>query len=348
VLAPQHVKTEKARELFRREVLAAGRLMHPNIVTAYDAGCTDGRYFLAMEFVDGPNLDQLVRERGPLPAGLACDIIRQAAYGLQRAHELGMVHRDVKPSNLLVEPGPTAGAPCVVKILDFGLARLHAPSSPRKQGTILTRDNTIMGTPDYLSPEQSRSLHAVDIRSDLYSLGCTFYHTLTGQVPFPGGTTLEKLIRQASEEPTPLERQRPDLPEAVCAVVRKLMAKDPANRFQTPAELAAALAPVAVAGSAEFRLGPGGVAALVDTGTGTPGTLAPDEAAEEDTEQIAEQALARTLPQDSSPTALSGDELPIPFDDWEQGQRTRNALYWSLGVVAGLVGLIVAAVALGR
>src|SRR5262249_38424540 len=154
-----------------------------------------GRYYLVLEYVDGPNLDQLVRRQGPLPVGQACDYVRQVAHGLQAAHSLGMVHRDIKPANLMVQLRGLDGTASlgVVKISDFGLARLHVPGEEAETGaTIVTRENTVMGTPDYLSPEQARSLHQTDIRSDLYSLGCTFYFLLTGEVPFPGGNTLEK------------------------------------------------------------------------------------------------------------------------------------------------------------
>jgi eukaryotic-like serine/threonine-protein kinase len=242
VLAPQHTKTEKARQLFMREVRAAGKLMHPNIVTAHDANEIDGRHYLVMEFIDGPNLDQLVRDRGPLPIGLACDIARQAASGLQCAFEQGMVHRDIKPSNLLLQrTGTTLSSGYLVKILDFGLARLGDTSEVGH--SITTSGNVIMGTPDYLSPEQARDLHLVDIRSDLYSLGCTFYFLLTGQVPFPGGTTVEKLTRHTQDEPLPLEQLRPDLPQDVADIVQCLLAKNPVHRYQTPAELVMDLVP---------------------------------------------------------------------------------------------------------
>jgi serine/threonine protein kinase len=260
VLAPQHTKTEKARQLFMREVRAAGKLMHPNIVTAHDANEADGRHYLVMEYIDGPNLDQLVRENGPLPVGQACDIVRQAASGLQCAFEHGMVHRDIKPSNLLLQRiGNTLSSGYLVKILDFGLARLgdceqgignlvsEARSAPLRQKApdLVAGNNTLMGTPDYLSPEQARNLHMVDIRSDLYSLGCTFYFLLTGQVPFPGGTTLEKLTRHTQEEPVAIEQSRPDIPQQVADIVRCLMAKEPAHRYQTPAELVMELVPLA-------------------------------------------------------------------------------------------------------
>jgi serine/threonine-protein kinase len=250
VLAAHLVKTPRAQQMFQREVRAAARLVHPNIVTAFDANQIGERCYLVMEYVDGANLEELVRQRGPLPVGYACDFMRQAALALQHAHEIGMVHRDVKPANLLVQrPHSTsASGYCMVKILDFGLARLASLDGSGAPGrdSILAVENTVMGTPDYLSPEQARNLHDVDIRSDLYSLGCTFYYLLTGKVPFPGGTTLEKLVRHSTVEAPPVELARPDVPPQVAAIVRRLMAKEPEYRFQTPADLAAALAPFAV------------------------------------------------------------------------------------------------------
>ncbi len=250
VLAPELLQTERAQSLFLREMQVAARLSHPNVVTALDANEIDGRYFLVLEFVDGPNLDQLVRQHGPLSVGLACDYVSQAACGLQCAHQMGMVHRDIKPANLLVQPRD--GLPGLVKISDFGLARLHDPNGATSQGpgvgTILIRENTVMGTPDYLSPEQARNLHNTDIRSDVYSLGCTLFYLLTGQVPFPGGTALEKLLRQGTEQPAPFSRFRSDVPEQVQEILNRMMAKRPADRFQDPAEVAAALEPFTVSG----------------------------------------------------------------------------------------------------
>src|SRR5262249_45272400 len=154
---------------FRREVCAASRLSHPNIVHAYDTENAGETHFLVMEYVDGISLGRLLKDRGPLPVAEACAYIRQAALGLQHAYERGMVHRDVKPDNLI------RCADGRVKVLDFGLAALTA-----ERGSALTDLNAIMGTPEYMSPEQAEDARTADIRADIYSLGCTLYHLLTG------------------------------------------------------------------------------------------------------------------------------------------------------------------------
>ncbi len=246
VLSPKLMQSPKVQTLFQREVQAAAKLNHPNIITAYDANQIHGRHYLAMEYVEGPNLDQLVRARGPLPVDLACDFLVQGALGLQHAHEVGMVHRDLKPANLLVLPGKRAA---VVKILDFGLARLQEPSaSVRVQNTIFVKENTVMGTPDYLSPEQARDLHQVDIRTDIYSLGCTLYFLLTGQPPFPGGSSIDKLVRHAKDMPKPVELFRSDIPMELAHLMTRLLAKRPQDRVQTPQELADVLSDYAIPG----------------------------------------------------------------------------------------------------
>jgi serine/threonine protein kinase len=249
VISPELVEDSRARDWFRREVLAATQFHHPNIVMAYDANEVDDVLFLVMEYVDGTSLDALVKAQGPLSVVLTCEMMRQAALALVHAHEKGMVHRDIKPANLLIA-GVTASvvpgvAPVLVKVVDFGLARLHQTA---KAGTLmLQNDKAFVGTPDYVSPEQARNMHAVDIRSDLYSLGCMFYYALTARRPFNGTTLLEVLVRHLEEDPQPLETCRPDVPAPVRAIVQRLMAKDPAARFQTPAELVAELAPWSLA-----------------------------------------------------------------------------------------------------
>jgi formylglycine-generating enzyme required for sulfatase activity/tRNA A-37 threonylcarbamoyl transferase component Bud32 len=219
---------------FQREIRAAAQLNHANVVHAHDADEVAGTHFFAMEYVEGTDLARLVKQHGPLPVAQACEYVRQAALGLQHAYERGLVHRDVKPHNLLLAKGG------VVKVLDMGLARLgHGPDGDAASS--MTESGCIMGTPDYMAPEQARNSHAADIRSDLYSLGCTLYYLLSGRVPFPHGTVTEKMLQHNMDEPTPLEQLRPDVPAGVAAVVRRLMAKRPQDRYQTPAELAAAL-----------------------------------------------------------------------------------------------------------
>jgi serine/threonine-protein kinase len=344
VLAPDLLRTDRAQEMFVREVRAAAQLVHPNIVTAYDANEIDGRYFLALEYVDGPNLEQLVQQQGPLPIGQACDYIRQIAHGLQGAHLLGMVHRDVKPANILVQRRGLNGDDVgLVKISDFGLARLHNPNPAddfgSHPGTILTKDNTVMGTPDYLSPEQARNLHKTDIRSDLYSTGCTFYFLLTGQVVFPGGATLDKLIRHGTEKPPSVRDLRPDVPEEVAAILEKLLAKHPSERYQTPAELAAALEPFAVSGPTPW-------APLPPTAEPFEDAL-PTPDAEPDSDAVFQasgelSALANTLAQDGAPTPPAPPMRRIG----RAPSRRRRRFWWMLGGIALVLGLTAAAGAL--
>ncbi len=246
VLNRKLAKGEKAPDLFLREVRAASKLHHPNLVTAHDAWMTSVPYFLVFEFIDGPSLSSLVRARGPLPVGLACEYIRQAALGLAHAHERGLVHRDIKPGNLMLKPGEKPAEPGTVKICDFGLARLR-PGWQGKGAVAVDsselKSESIIGTPDYLAPEQARSLQNADARSDIYSLGCTLYFLLTGQPPYPGESTLEKVIRHGTE-PVPDPRVvRPDIPEGVVQILHEMMAKDPAQRPTNARELAESLLP---------------------------------------------------------------------------------------------------------
>jgi serine/threonine-protein kinase len=219
---------------FEREIRAVAQLSHPNIVLAYDADEVNGTHFFAMEYVEGQDLARLIKQHGPVSVAQACDWIRQAALGLQHAYERGLVHRDIKPHNLLLTK---QGG---VKVLDMGLARVMA-GEDGESSTTMTHEGTVMGTPDYMAPEQAEESHTVDIRADLYSLGCTLYHFLTGKAPFAGGTLVQKLKKHQFEQPLPIEERRPDVPTAVAAVVRKLMAKRPEDRYATPAELVHAL-----------------------------------------------------------------------------------------------------------
>jgi serine/threonine protein kinase len=259
VIKPQWLQSSEAVTRFRREMQAAAKLVHPHVVTAFDAEQAGNLHFLAMEFVEGRTLAQLVAERGPLPVAMAVECIRQAALGLQHAFEHGMVHRDIKPGNMMVagewavgsgqrgekteQPLPDLATPhsslFTVKILDFGLARFASEEAEGSETSV----STLLGTPDFMAPEQARNARDADIRSDLYSLGCTLYFLLTGVVPHrQARTSLERALAHAEQSPQPLSEFRTDIPPALQAILDRLLAKRPEDRFQTPAELVAALA----------------------------------------------------------------------------------------------------------
>ncbi|OAI50287.1 hypothetical protein AYO44_05735 [Planctomycetaceae bacterium SCGC AG-212-F19] len=254
---------------FQREVQLVSKLEHPNVVRAFDAGPVGATFCLVMEYVDGIDLGRLVRQQGPLPLAQAVHFIRQAALGLQHIHERGLVHRDIKPPNLIVtssnakaaagkvipvavlvsgreDTGALACTPTypwgIVKILDLGLARLPRQVPGVRTNLLTPTRAMMMGTPDYLAPEQACNFHGADIRADIYSLGCTFFYLLTGQPPFPGGTLAEKLLRHQSAEAPPLAPLRSDTPPPLAQLLEKMLAKRPVDRFQTPAEVARVLA----------------------------------------------------------------------------------------------------------
>lgn len=243
ILARTLLKREDAMKRFFREIQAASSLEHPNIVRALDSDCIDGVPFLVMEYVEGRDLHSLVSQRGPLSIAWACEFARQTAVGLQHAFEHGVIHRDVKPANLLVTRRSPAD-PLTLKILDFGLARF-ASDTP-DTGSI-TAAHQIFGTVDFISPEQARSARSADVRSDLFSLGCTLYFTLTGRPPFAGETAMEKLTARIADGPIPIQSLRSDVPPELEAVLLKMLAHNPADRYQKPMDVALALEPFASA-----------------------------------------------------------------------------------------------------
>jgi serine/threonine protein kinase len=236
VLPTSQADNPSALGRFYREARAAGVLDHPNLVKAHDVDQEGGLHYLVMEYIDGASLQEIVSRFGPLAAARACHYIRLAAQGLQAAHDAGLVHRDVKPANILVERNGN------VRVLDLGLARFY---NDNIDPLTLKYDNSnVLGTADYVSPEQAVNSHEADIRSDIYSLGATFYFCLTGRPPFPDGKVPQKLVWHQVRQPTPVRELRPGLPHGMAAVLERMMAKNPAHRYQTPAEVVAALAPL--------------------------------------------------------------------------------------------------------
>ena len=234
VLPVAKTKDSSALGRFYREARAAAALDHPNIVHAYDIDQDEDLHFLVMEYVDGTNLQEIVKRAGPLDALRACHYIHDAAVALQHAHEHGLVHRDIKPGNILVDRSG------VVKVLDMGLALNFSEEDDQ-----LTKkhDDGTLGTADYLSPEQAMDSHDVDIRTDIYSLGVTFYFILTGRAPFEGLQMAEKLLAHQVKQPKPVSDYRTDVPAEVLEILDKMMAKKANQRYETPGELADALAP---------------------------------------------------------------------------------------------------------
>ncbi len=233
VLPAAKAEDQASLERFYREARAAAALDHPNIVRAYDIDQDENLHFLVMEYVDGASLQEIIKKFGPMNILFACHYVRQAAIGLQHAHEAGLVHRDIKPGNLLVDRTGT------VKVLDMGLARFF-----HDEEDILTKkyDESVLGTADYLAPEQALDSHSVDIRADIYSLGATFYFCLTGSPPFQEGTVAQKLIWHQTRQPKAVKAARPEVPDGIAAIIERMMTKDRAKRYQTPAQVVDALA----------------------------------------------------------------------------------------------------------
>ncbi len=344
VLPADRLRDPDAVARFEREMKAVGKLDHPHIVRALDAGDADGRHFLVMEYVEGIDLGALIKHNGPLGVADACELIRQAALGLQAAHSRGMVHRDIKPRNVML--AAQEFGPPVVKVLDLGLARLSV--SRASEANDLTETGHIMGTVDYMAPEQAGDAHSVDIRADVYSLGATLYTLLTGGSVFEGRpykTFMQKLSALATEPIPPIRERREGIPDELATIVHRMLATDPVERFASPAEVADTLEPFAAGTDLAALLAAVPIEFTESVATGPavtrtrPASGSPDRAAEDDSrdETVPHQtALQETLPEELAPKVIVGSL-----------RQRRDSTPWfrrSVAVVAvGLAGILVLA-----
>jgi serine/threonine protein kinase len=248
VLPPSKAKEGQLLARFQREAKLLTKLNHPNVVRAFEVGESTGRHFFVMEALDGVPLDEVIEKRKKLPPLEAIRIIYQAMLGLQHLYEKGMIHRDLKPANLMLTPSPRSGEDTLratVKILDIGLGRMmFEEASEEPPETQLTGENVLLGTPDYLAPEQARNAREADIRADIYSLGCTLYHCLTGRPPFPDTNVLTQVLRHSTETARPLTDFIENVPPRLQEVLDFLMAKTPAQRYPNPLKASQALEPL--------------------------------------------------------------------------------------------------------
>jgi serine/threonine protein kinase len=234
VLPPAKAEQPAALGRFYREARAAGSLQHPNIIRTHDIDQDGNLHFIVMDYINGSNLLDTVKKFGPMDVGRATHTVKQVADALDYAFRSGIIHRDIKPGNVLVDHRGQA------HVLDMGLARFFKDHSD--QLTIKYDDKIVLGTADYVAPEQVANSHAVDIRADIYALGATFYFLLAGHPPFPTGTVSQKLLWHRTKEPTPIRQVRPEVPEELAQILARMMAKEPKARYQTPAQVAAELA----------------------------------------------------------------------------------------------------------
>jgi eukaryotic-like serine/threonine-protein kinase len=293
ILDERHASDEQFVERFRREAKNAAALSHPNIVSIYDRGEAEGTYYIAMEYLDGRTLKELLVRFGPPPIRIAVGYTRQILAGLGFAHKFGLVHRDIKPHNALVD---SAGH---VKVTDFGIARSGSSQ--------MTEAGSIIGTAQYLSPEQARGAR-VDQRSDLYSVGVLLYELLTGSVPFTGDTPVEIAMKHLSEVPQPPSRRRPEVPRGLDQVVLRALAKDPEDRYQTAEEMDADLARV------------------------EQGLRVSDETAEAATAVLAGAGVDSTTIR-RAPVVTTGAYRRPPYVPYDEPVRRRPLWPWLLGLV---------------
>jgi serine/threonine protein kinase len=248
ILPASRARDTRVLGRFQREARLLIQLDHPNVVRAFQLGDANGVHYIVMEYLEGETLDEVLTRRKRLPWGEAVRVIQQTLNGLQHLHERRMVHRDLKPANLMLTPAadkPDTTFHATVKILDIGLGRalFDDDMAEGQIDTQLTAEGAVLGTPDYLAPEQARDARGADVRADIYSIGCVLYHCLTGQPPFPETNIMAQMLRHATEKPAPLTAFLSGPPAGLQAVLDRMLAKSPDDRYATPAEASAALTP---------------------------------------------------------------------------------------------------------
>jgi serine/threonine protein kinase len=252
VLPPSKAKDPQLLGRFQRESRLAVRLNHPNIVRTFQTGEANGLHYLVMEYLEGEELDRVLQRRRMLPPGEAARLAHQALLGLQHVHEQGLVHRDLKPGNLMLVGGrPDSTLQSTVKVLDIGTGRALFDDGPTAE---LTNEGDVLGTAEYMAPEQARDPRSTDIRADIYSVGCVLYHALAGQPPFNDTNRVRLLVRMATEAPRPVRELNPAVPEGLQQILNWMLAKDPGRRYPTPGRAAQALQTFLAAGAAVVPL----------------------------------------------------------------------------------------------
>ncbi len=335
---------------FVREIRSVARLRHPNIVAAYHAARLGESIMFAMEYVEGLDLSRMVKAKGPLPVGNACNFIHQAALGLQHAHEEGLVHRDIKPANLMLT---RKGDKAMIKVLDFGLAKA---TREEKVDNALTSEGQALGTPDYIAPEQILNAPSADIRADIYSLGGTLYYLLTGRPPFQATSLYDMYQAHISCDAHPLNIVRPEVPVELAALVAKMMAKEPERRFQTPGAVAQALTPFFKKGNIAFKGPSDSMPRSRHAATAQPGSKAGSELtkpapARDDVAALAEGASAPTVRelrweslievrgQEPLVTAVKANP-PAPEPTPAEARHRGRRLIWMVLLAASVLGAV--------
>ncbi|HEY6550451.1 MAG TPA: protein kinase [Solirubrobacterales bacterium] len=327
ILAEHLSDDERFVERFRREALAVAKLIHPNIVQVYDTGIDDGRHYIVMEYVQGRSGAQILQQQGPLNGETTAEIGAQACAGLDYAHRRGIIHRDVKPGNLMVVGGPVGGGEMTVKLADFGIARAV-------EQTRITQVGSVVGTAAYLSPEQVRGEEATPA-TDVYALGVVLYQFLTGRLPYEGSTLAELAVRQQNERPLPPSTYNDEVPEALGAAVLRALEGDPARRYASASELA---------GGLQLGLQGEDVTLPFDDDDNAPTRMLGGETTTRRLDQTA-QTEYRPAPSQTRRPAARVPQPPPPMVPPAQPQQKRSAFSRFARFVMALVALVLIAAA---